>query len=953
MDVEVAADARGARGERTVADRVVGTVAVLADHQAAGGQGEGEPAEVDGAGGGGVLVKTQGIDRAVGGQGDALVLEVRVVGGDGGREIGRVGSIDRETGRGELADADAVHVGGEVALAVGPAADDAVDQGRRGLELDAPGVTEGGVRGVEVDDRGGAGRTEERLGDEVDRADVDARAALVRRPEIIGTLVEDQAADPLDVGRVGLVRHIEAATAQVQVDVVRQTVGPLVVAVVLQGKLTVVDVHAGDAGQGAFVLDEDRTAGDREAAGEGVRVAEDDAAGAGLEEIDGPGDRATVAEVGGVGLVDGQRGGGRRGIRHVTGRARPFQRAGADQREQGLGVAAELEGGARVDDHRGRRRQRIGAAVERHGATLDGRPAAGTRELLGVEVQGAVQALVPACAADRVEGRTIDVQRGAGGDHEARDGRPGAEQDARADGRVAGGQDHARAGEVQDLQTGEGADFGVAELERVDLGVGRQLDVALLVEEGRGRRRLERARGQVAAVAEQTGRRGERARRGVAGEVGAGLVGHDGARDQAVGERRRGGEDEAVLRRAEGVARRTRGEEREVVGIAAEALEDQRRARRGGVDLDDRVARRGGEAVRQVILGDEAGGVARVAEATAEELDAGVAAETARDGLRGIIEPEGRALVVGGPGAVGPAHHAVTGDLPGAAVVVEALLADEEEAVGRLDVEGARAEVLDLVVVEGGAVGGAEARAGDGDVPAAADLEALGGRHVDAARQDEVAGDGTDGGVVVDVDDAGDRVDARGVGEVTGVLDAAPEDVAAGGEVEILRERDPAGQLEGRVHAAGDGDRVVTGAQRGGVGGDDDALVDGQGAEPVRVGGGEDEGADVLLREVGRGVAGEGRVQRERLARDDLDPGVVEQADGAVARPGIHRAETGAARGGEEDLVGRIAEGGVGGGRDEAAGVRDQVAAEGVARVGEHQGAGRVLDDIPRAGDEA
>ena len=88
VDVEVAADVRGARGEPAVADRVVGTVTVLADQHAAGGQGEAEAGEVDGAGGGAVLEETQGVDRAVSGEDDALVLEVGVVGGEGGREAG-------------------------------------------------------------------------------------------------------------------------------------------------------------------------------------------------------------------------------------------------------------------------------------------------------------------------------------------------------------------------------------------------------------------------------------------------------------------------------------------------------------------------------------------------------------------------------------------------------------------------------------------------------------------------------------------------------------------------------------------------------------------------------------------------------------------------------------------------------------------------------------------------
>ena len=951
VDVEVATDARGARGEAAVADRVVGTVAVLGHHQAAGGQGKAETAEVDGARGGAALEETQGVDRAVGGQRDGLVLEVGVVGGDGGREVGRVGRVDREASRGERADADAVDVGSPVALAVGPATDDPVNQGRRGLELHAAGVADGSVLVVEVDDGGRAGRPDELLGDEVDRADVDARTTLVRRPVVVGTLVEDEAADPLDVGGVGLVGDVEPATAQVQVDVVGQAVVLLVIAVVLEGQLAVVDVHARDARKRAVILDEDRAAVDREAAREGIRVTQDDAAGAGLQEVDGPGDRAAVAQVTGVGLVDGERGGGRGGIRHVASGARPFQGAGAGEGEEGLGVTAEVERRARVDDHRGRHGQRVGTPVEHHIAGLDRGPARSAGELLGVEVQRAVQALVP--AGRRIEGGTVDVERGTRGDHEARDRRVGVQQHARAQGGIASGQDHARTGKVQRVETRERAHGGVGELERVDLGVRRQLHIGLLVEEGRGRGRLQRAGGEVGAVAEEAGGRGEGAGRGVAGEVGARLVGHDRARDEPVGERRSAGEDEAVLLGAEGVTRRARGEEREVIGIAAETLEDEGRTGRGGVDLDDRVAGRGGEVVRQVVLGDELGGVARVTEAAAEKLDAGVAAETAGDGLGGVVEPEGRALVVRGPGAVGAAHHAGAGDLEGAGVVIEALLADVEQAIGRLDVEGARAEVLDLVVIEAATVGGAEARAGDGDIPAAADLETLVGRQVDATREDQVAGDGTDGGVVVDVDDAGDRVGPGGVGELAGVLDAAPDHVAAGREVEVLREGDAARELEGGIDAAADGHGVVAGAQGRGVGGDDDALLDGQGTEPVRVGCGEDERTDVLLREVRRRAAGEGRVDGQGLAGDHLHPGVVDQADGSVGRPGVHRPEARAARDGKQDLVGRVAEGGVGGGGDVTGPVRDQVTAERVARVGQDERAVVVLDDVAGTGDEA
>ena len=71
------------------------------------------------------------------------------------------------------------------------------------------------------------------------------------------------------------------------------------------------------------------------------------------------------------------RGGGRGGIRHVASGARPFQGAGAGEGEEGLGVAAEVEGRARVDDHRGRHGQRVGTAVEHRAAGLDGGAAAG------------------------------------------------------------------------------------------------------------------------------------------------------------------------------------------------------------------------------------------------------------------------------------------------------------------------------------------------------------------------------------------------------------------------------------------------------------------------------------------------------------------------------------------------------------------------------------------------
>ena len=50
---------------------------------------------------------------------------------------------------------------------------------------------------VEVDDGGGAGRPDEFLGDEVDRADVDARTTLVRRPVVVGALMKDETADEL------------------------------------------------------------------------------------------------------------------------------------------------------------------------------------------------------------------------------------------------------------------------------------------------------------------------------------------------------------------------------------------------------------------------------------------------------------------------------------------------------------------------------------------------------------------------------------------------------------------------------------------------------------------------------------------------------------------------------------------------------------------------------------
>ena len=261
--------------------------------------------------------------------------------------------------------------------------------------------------------------------------------------------------------------------------------------------------------------------------------------------------------------------------------------------------------------------------------------------------------------------------------------------------------------------------------------------------------------------------------------------------------------------------------------------------------------------------------------------------------------------------------------------------------------------MLDLVVIEAATVGGAETRAGDGDIAAAADLETLGGRQVDATREDQVAGDGTDGGVVVDVDDAGDRVGPGGVGEMAGVLDTAPDHVAAAREVEVLREGDAARELEGGIDAAADGHGVVAGAQGRGVGGDDDALLDGQGAEPVRVGGGEDERTDVLLREVRRRAAGEGRVDGQGLAGDHLDPGVTQEAERTVGRPGIHRAETRATAGGKQNLVGGITEGGVGVRGEVALAVRDQVAREGIGRVGQDHGAVAVLDDVTRTRDGA
>ena len=948
VDVEVAADAGGARGQATVAEGIVGTIAVLADHQAARRQGQDLAVQVDGAGGGAALVEAQGVDRAVTREEHALVLEVDVVRGERGRQVRRSGRVDREAGATEVADAHAVHVGGEIALAVGPAADDAVDQRRRGLELEAGGVADLRKRAVEVDDGRRAGGTEQRLGDQVGGVDVDAGPGLQGGPDVVGTLDQDDATNLLDGRGVGLVREVELAPAKVDVDVVRQAVRHLVITMVLEGQLAVVDVDAGDAGERPVILDEDRAAVDGEAAGEGVRVDEDDAARARLDEVDRAGDHAAVTQGPGVGLVDDEVGGA--GARDIAGGTRDIQGAGTHQGQEGLGVAAEVEGRARVDDHRGRHRQRVGPAVEGHGAVLDRGPARRAGELLGVEVQGAAEVLVPAVR--RVEGGPVEVQRGARSDQEARDGRTRVDDHPGADRGIARGEQHAGAGKVEGLEAGEGADRGVGQLEGVDLGEAGQLGVGRLVEERRGARAIERAGGDVVGVAVDAGRGGKDARGRVTGEVRALRVGDDRAGQDVVRQGGRGGEEDPVLLRAERVTTLVGGEEGEIIGIAGEPLEDEGGTRRGGVDADDGVAGGRSQVVRQVILGGEGARIAGVSQGAALEHEGAVGAEAAGDRLQGVVQPDGAALEGGEAGAVGAADHAAVGNLPGAGVVLEALLADPEEAVRRLDVEGAGTEVLGLVVVEGAAVGGVEALAGDGDVAGAARLEDSARGHVDATGENQVAGDGPDRGIVVDGHDAGHRVRAGDVGQVAGELDAPRDHVAGRGDVEVLGKGDAPGELEGRVDAAGDVNGVVARAERGGVGGHDHALLDLEGALPVGIRRRKDQGADVLLGEGGRRAAGEGAVQGQRLAREHLDPGIAHEADRTVGRPGIHRAETRPAGGGKDDLVGRVAQGGVRGGGDEASRIRDEVAPEGIAGIRQDDGALRVLDDIARTRDQ-
>ena len=948
VEVQVAADARGTGGQVAVADDEVGAVEILGEHEAAADEGERLAAQAQRLGARGVAVHPQGIGALIGRQGDARL-------GRGGDVVGRqrgqqvVRRVDLVTGGAEGVDADAVDVGGPVALVDRPRADDVVGQRRRGDELDATRVAEGRGDAVEVDHGVRTRRAHEGLGDEVDGVDVHARTGLERGVDEVHPALQDDAADGLDGGGVGVVREVQRTTAHVDVDVVGHAVAEAGITVVLDAEAAEVEVDRGGAGDGAAVLQVDRAAVDGEATREGVRGRDDDAARARLDEVDGARDGAAVGAVVEVGLVDRQVGRVRAG--DIAGGARDLHEVGARQAQQGLGVAAEIQGRARVDDHRGRGRQGVHPAVEDDRARLDRGVARGTRVLLAVEDQRAVEVLVPTVG--RVDRGPVDREGRAGRDEEAGDDAAGVDDDTRADGGVARGQQHARAGEVQGLETGEDADGGVGELERVDLGEARQLGVGRLVEERRGGGGVERAGGDVVRVAVDARRRGQHARGVVAREVGAGRVRDDRARDDAVRQRRvGGGEEQAVLLGAEGVARVARSEEGEVVDVAAEGAEDQGRARRGGVDADDGVAGGGGE-VAGVVLGDEGLGVAGVAEGAAQHLDAAVDAEATGDGDVRVVEP-GRGAVVGSQVDAGrTTQHAALGDLPGAGVVVDALRADREETVGRLDVDGPRAEVLDLVVGETGAHGRIQALAGDRDVARAGGLEALGGGEVDAAGQDEVARDRPDGGVVVDVDDAGDGVRTRGVGEVAGELDAAVEDVAQGREVEVLRQGDATRELEGGVDAAGDGDRVVAGAEGGGVRGDDHALGDREGAVPIRVRGREDEGTDVLLRQVrGRGTA-ERRVDREGLARGHLDPGVAHQADGAVAGPGIHRAEARATGAGDDELVGGIAQGGVRGGRDVAAVVGDQVARERVASVGQHHRAGAVLDDVTRAADQA
>ena len=201
----------------------------------------------------------------------------------------------------------------------------------------------------------------------------------------------------------------------------------------------------------------------------------------------------------------------------------------------------------------------------------------------------------------------------------------------------------------------------------------------------------------------------------------------------------------------------------------------------------------------------------------------------------------------------------------------------------------------------------------------------------DSAREGVDAGDGTDHAAVIDA----------GAGDV-------------GAEADIVRQRDAARQMQCTRRIA---TRVVDRRHRDGVrrhttegvgvGDEDDATLDGRGAGPTGVVGGDGQCAVIDFLE-GRGRCGrevKGGVEGERLAWIDFDDaggrGVTEldlaTADGEGQVIGDAEGGGGAGRI-EHDLVGHVTELAVGRDAEHTAGDVD-TPGEVVGRIGKHEGA--------------
>ena len=884
------------------------------------------------------VVDTGGAHRDRGGVVDAVVIEGTAA---AVAAVAVVVELERAVAQVERRGAGELGVAGELQ-------DATVDEGRAGVSLVGPerqgvarpGVTDG--EGHLAGDDAGEVAT-------VDRVDDEGRVAAGRgdgRRGVGRLIVLEEATRDLD------------RAIQVQRATVHREVAAGLAAVAPQGVVAGAELH--------------RALVDGVLTGQEAGAVEDDRAGAGLIESDvtaATRPRQRGVERQGLATVDVEEDVGRAAGRdqavvdgdivgsqdRAAGRRRTAQRQdGVRGEEEGrAGVhlqGVDLEGGAEIGSGR----------VEADVLVLEEQ-----REVLGIG-QGA-----DITRGSRVGGEGLGVDIGGGQDRARGDGRrrDRAQADARAghdggDGRarrdVGAGHRHA------DIPTGGAA------------GVGHERATNRVGPGGGDRRVGDEAEGQddlvVGAVGADT--RPAAPTRAINGRRARDRVGARGI-DPGTAEEEGVAVDRTATEGAEreGRANRRRLEDGEGHGTAlrnghgAEGLGGGGRGRRGVhhqfATPEGKRAGRPQEVIGRGAFhhgelaagaeGDRAGTAegdavdVHVARADIHRPDHGRAGEVEVDGAGALVRVStgagdggGRevddpgAARVGDPGEVGTGRHA-TGQVQGGAI-----LGADDRAGGA---DGDRA------ADRGGAAGQAEERAGV-VLAARVDRDTLGrvvdgraagdrGRDVVIDRDARVRGDGRDVRVRRDVG-AGDGEADNVAGGVRHRDDAVTRTTGGGGgQGEGTGKGDARGELQGRPEVIRDDGPGGAGTERAVIGHPDDALVDVE-QLGVRVRRRQHERARIALGPGDGGVGVEVTREGQGLARGD--------ADFASRVQGAEVAGRGEGLGGEEiaaleiDDVARIAEGGVVA-RGEDAGVDGDRAGEIVGRVGQQHRAGAVLHE--------